>query len=249
MRRFATAGVFLGVIGGLVWAFWDGWLRFNTPSETMYPVRGIDVSHHQGVIDWQKVRAAGFSFAYIKASEGGDFTDPQFAANWRGAKAAGIARGAYHLFTLCTPVTPQIDNFVNTVYEVGELPPVLDLEFGGNCASPPAVADVKSMLDEVVPMATKRFGEPPIFYTTYEFRDAYLCPTCVNGSLPLLWIRDVIWKPRLTNAEPWVFWQHHNRARVDGIEGPVDLDVFRGDVAAYGRYLSERRLDIVRVRQ
>ncbi len=246
MRKLALLLCMLGAVAAVAYAAWDGWIRVNTPSEVLFPVHGIDVSHHQGEIDWARVRAAGISFAYIKASEGADFVDSRFEANWRGAKAAGVARGAYHFFTLCTPVRPQIDNFVATVFEVGELPPALDLELGGNCANPPAIADVKASLEELVTMVTKRFGEPPIVYTTYEFRELYLCPTCINGSLPLLWIRDVIWKPRLSNAEPWVFWQHHNRGRLDGIDGPVDLDVFRGDAAAFSRYLDGRRLDIVR---
>lgn len=246
MRKLLLLAAMLGAVAGVAYAFWAGWFRLNTPSEALFPVRGIDVSHHQGAIDWPRVRAAGVTFAYIKASEGADFLDPRFEVNWRAAKAAGIKRGAYHFFTLCTKVAPQIDNFVAAVFEVGELPPALDLELGGNCANPPAIEDVRAMLEELVPLVTKRFGEPPIVYTTYEFRERYLCPTCINGSLPLLWIRDVIWRPRLTNAEPWVFWQHHNRAHVDGIVGPVDLDVFRGDAAAFSRYLDDRRLDIVR---
>lgn len=248
MKKLAWLVAVLAGLGGGAFLFWEGTLRFNTPSELMFPVRGIDVSHHQGSIDWTRVAASGTAFAYIKASEGADFVDSEFVTNWRGARAAGIPRGAYHFFTLCTPVQPQIDNFVATVFEVGELPPAIDLELGGNCAHPPAAADVQLLLNELVPAVTKRMGEPPIFYTTYEFREAYLCPTCVHGTLPLLWIRDVFWRPSLPTTEPWVFWQHHNRGHVDGITGPVDLNVFHGDKAAFARYVGERRLDIVRGR-
>ncbi len=61
---------------------------------------GIDVSGHQGLIDWRAVAADDIDFAYIKASEGGDFVDDMFARNWREAAAAGVDRGAYHFFTL-----------------------------------------------------------------------------------------------------------------------------------------------------
>src|SRR5687768_3711582 len=71
------------------------------PSEARYPTQGIDVSHHQGVIEWSLLSGQGVDFAYIKASEGGDFVDPAFARNWDGAGRAGIRRGAYHFFTLC----------------------------------------------------------------------------------------------------------------------------------------------------
>ena len=55
------------------------------------PVQGIDVSNWQGDIDWDKVRAAGTQFAFIKATEGGDYLDPKFAQNWQAAKRAGKA--------------------------------------------------------------------------------------------------------------------------------------------------------------
>src|SRR3546814_10025509 len=62
---------------------------------------GIDVSHHQGAIDWERVAADGVEFAYLKATEGGGFSDPRFVSNARGAKAAGIKVGAYHYYTPC----------------------------------------------------------------------------------------------------------------------------------------------------
>ena len=64
----------------------------------MSEFRGIDVSHWQGAIDWAKVRAAGIQFAIIKAggSDAGFYTDPRWEENYRGAKANGIAVGAYY---------------------------------------------------------------------------------------------------------------------------------------------------------
>ena len=60
--------------------------------------RGIDVSHYQGDVDWAAVRAAGYTFAFTKATEGTDEVDPMFAANWAGIDSAGMTRGAYHFF-------------------------------------------------------------------------------------------------------------------------------------------------------
>ena len=92
----------------------SGLLRFNYPNSTRFPVRGIDVSHHQGDIDWHIVKAAGVDFAFIKASEGGDYRDREFARNWEEAGRAGIARGAYHFFTFCTAGLDQAHNFSAT---------------------------------------------------------------------------------------------------------------------------------------
>ena len=60
--------------------------------------QGIDVSHYSGDIDWTTVQGTGVDFAFAKATEGTDFTDPQFAANWAGMQDAGVVRGAYHYF-------------------------------------------------------------------------------------------------------------------------------------------------------
>src|SRR5690349_25115520 len=72
------------------------------PSERRYPYQGIDVSHHQGHIKWAKLPSQGVDFAYIKATEGSDHVDKRFLINWRAADRAGIDRGAYHFFGLCS---------------------------------------------------------------------------------------------------------------------------------------------------
>ncbi len=91
---------------------------------------GIDVSHHQGNVNWHAVAEAGVSFAFVKATDGDTFVDPQFSTNWTGIKDAGIMRGAYHFFRPARPVDSQVENFVRTIRETGDgdLPSVLDLE-------------------------------------------------------------------------------------------------------------------------
>lgn len=93
-------------------------------------MRGIDVSHHQGDIDWQRVAADDVAFAIIKATEGGDHIDDAFATNLSEARAAGLVVGAYHFFTFCRPGADQAKNFLAVVPR-GEpmLPPVVDIEF------------------------------------------------------------------------------------------------------------------------
>jgi lysozyme len=66
----------VGAVIAAYQAYEHGWVRFNYPSAERYPIGGVDVSHHRGAIDWAAVRAQGMAFAYIKASEGGDFVDP-----------------------------------------------------------------------------------------------------------------------------------------------------------------------------
>ncbi|MBU6455879.1 MAG: glycoside hydrolase family 25 protein, partial [Cyanobacteria bacterium REEB67] len=93
-------------------------------------LNGVDISHFQGSVDFEKLKAAGIAFVFIKATEGGTLVDEKFAVYWKAAKAAGIPRGAYHFFRPKGSVQAQIANFVNTVgsLKVGDLPPVVDLE-------------------------------------------------------------------------------------------------------------------------
>ncbi|AQT43495.1 lysozyme [Bartonella apihabitans] len=85
--------VFLLFVFALIAVFYFFLARLSLDN---YPVRGIDVSHHQGEIDWHKIKSQNISFAYIKATEGGDFKDPQFKKNWDHALEAGLRVGAYH---------------------------------------------------------------------------------------------------------------------------------------------------------
>ncbi len=203
-----------------------GVIWLHDPDPVRYPVRGIDVSHHQGAIEWSAVGARRIDFAFIKATEGGDHVDSRFAENWRGAASAGIARGAYHFFTLCRAGSEQARNFISIVpRENGALPPVVDLEYEGNCRNRPAefvvLDEIKAFLDAV----ERRYGVRPILYVTREFYDRHL-----RGALPgyRIWLRAVYERPVLPDGRAWDFWQYSSRGRVAGIDGRVDLNVFRG---------------------
>lgn len=222
--RGAAALLALLVLGaGMFLAYSRGALRFNYPSARRYPVRGIDVSHHQGKIDWQKVRAAGVSFAFIKASEGKDHVDSAFQHNWDAAKAAGVTRGAYHFFTFCSPGQAQADHFVSTVGGAfGELAPVVDVEFVGNCKSPPDDALIRAELAEFLAIVERAAGKKPVLYFMRAARERIL-DSRFDGypTFP----RSLFGEP---DEDGWTFWQFADNGRVDGIRTPVDLDLFAG---------------------
>jgi lysozyme len=92
------------------------WLYQNFELAALgYEVKGVDVSHYQGEIDWLALRKSGVRFAYIKATEGASLRDPRFAENWQRSHDAGIARGAYHYFLLCKSGAEQAANFIATI--------------------------------------------------------------------------------------------------------------------------------------
>src|SRR5690606_16062196 len=128
---------------------------------------------YQGDVDWRAVRASGIAFAYIKATEGGDRIDDKFHDNWRGAKAAGIPRGAYHFYYFCRPAAEQADWFiVNVPNDPSALPPVLDMEWNHRsptCGLRPDAATVQAEMRVFLDMLTRHYGKRPIIYTTVDF--------------------------------------------------------------------------------
>ena len=223
----ALAGTLLS---GGAWLYLTGVWIPNTPSRAAYPIRGLDVSHHQGRIDWPTVVATGVDFVYMKATEGGDWVDRQFVRNWAETNRLGLRRGAYHFFTLRTPGAKQAAHFVATVpHEVVALPPAVDLEFSGNSKARPTPAQFQRELEVFLDRLEQAYQTQPVVYTTYDFYDAYL------QGLPLerLWVREVLMAPRGVFRNRWTFWQYSARGRVAGISGRVDLNVFAGNRHAF----------------
>jgi lysozyme len=186
-------------------------------------VRGIDVSSYQKLIDWKHVARTGqYTFVFIKATEGKNYKDAYFQANWRETKEQGLLRGAYHFYTDYRTGTEQADNYISMVpKEAGMLPPVLDLEVSGK--------DHQMMLREIkifLGRLEQHYGMKPIIYTDHDRYAEY-----VNGHFEgyTIWISDVLTPVYWSNVKNWTFWQYCNRGHVPGIAGFVDLDVFSGE--------------------
>jgi lysozyme len=203
------------------------------------PVHGIDVSKWQGDIDWTAVAAAGTRFAYIKATEGGDVADERFRQNWAGARAAGVARGAYHFVYWCRPAHEQAQWFkMHIPPDPDALPPVLDAEWNGHSPTcgkriprEEAVAMMRTLLDELEAHTGKR----PVIYTDIPFyRDVM-----ADGSFSeyALWVRTVAAEPHEKfPGRSWHFWQYTTTGRMAGIRGNVDRNAFYGSPAAWERF-------------
>ena len=217
-------------------------LNSTYPKPRDYPVHGIDVSKFQGDIDWNAVANSGVEFAWIKASEGGDRLDNRFQANWAGAKAAGVAHGAYHFVYWCRPPLEEMANFEQIApVEQDALPPVLDVE--ATPTSPTchkhlteesAVADMKVMLDEM----ERHYGKRPIIYTTVDFYEAILS----GGALMdyPIWVRSTKHHPAVKyGSRAWAFWQYQSDGQTPGINGNVDRDVFYGTKEQWDAFLRE----------
>lgn len=204
----------------------------------MATVAGIDVSYWNAGIDWPKVRAAGQRYVFAKATEGDYYADPTFDDNWRGAKTAGLLRGAYHFFRSNVDPKKQATKFIDYVKSMndnGELPPVLDLETNDGQTKEKVIARVRTWLD----LVEAAFNKKPIIYSGQYFLQDYLS---VAGGGPPLWAKDhPLWlaqyptvyvdgsKPTLPRGWfNWTFWQYSDKGRVNGINAKVDMNVFDG---------------------
>ncbi|HEX2898860.1 MAG TPA: glycoside hydrolase family 25 protein [Bacteroidia bacterium] len=198
-----------------------------------YPIKGIDVSRYQGKIDWRKVKAAGYRFAFIKATEGTDYVDPYFAVNWDEAGDKGVVRGAYHFFRPGQDGKAQAEHFLKHLQvRKGDLPPVLDLEVTDDATA----AAIRREALEWLQTVENATGMKPIVYTLPHFADSYLDSKLARYPL---WVVDLtLFRPSASLGWPnWTFWQHSHRGRVDGIAGDVDLNVFGGSEPEFRRLL------------
>ena len=210
-----------------------------TPSPTPTPqpayLDGVDVSYHQGAIDWARVADAGKEFAFIRASAGTLTADVAYDTNHAGARNAGIAVGAYHFGNPDASPNDALNEarwFVqNATVESGDLVPVLDLEESNGLGAAALTTWARTWLTEV----ESATGVRPLIYTTPTFWSSSMANSdwfAQNGYE--LWVAH--WT---TGSQPtvpagdwgghgWTFWQYASTGSVPGVSGPVDLDRFNG---------------------
>ncbi|PWV94524.1 lysozyme [Paenibacillus cellulosilyticus] len=200
-----------------------GVIWHNSLFALRYEVKGIDVSHFQGMVDWDRVSAdSKWQFAYIKATEGMDMTDEQFSGNWEGAKRVGLKRGAYHFFTTQSAGVDQAEHYIEVVpKEEDSLPPVIDIEI----ALDKDADGIRQQLTQLCEKLEAFYNQRPILYVTYDTFNTYIADHFEGYEI---WIMDIIKYPTLRRDREWTFWQYNHRARIAGIDGYVDTNVFHG---------------------
>ncbi|MEO6851025.1 MAG: glycoside hydrolase family 25 protein [Mucilaginibacter sp.] len=229
LKGFSSAWQWIRDIGGN--PHYRTYKSFNIRIPDKYAIHGIDVSYAQGKIDWQKVKtmeedSVHISFAFIKATEGILSIDPYFQRNWREAPKAGIICGAYHYFKPSKSGKLQARLFLQAVkIEKGDLPPVVDVE-ELNGVSP---EKLRKELKVFLTFIETKTGVKPMIYSGLSFYQDYL--SAYFGGYTI-WIASYN-QPELhtSSGTHWLFWQHSDRATINGINHVVDFDAFKGDSA------------------
>lgn len=201
-----------------------------------YTVHGIDVSYYQGKIDWQKVKAMNedgvkITFAFIKATEGVLNVDPYFQRNWREAPKQGLKVGAYHFFRPKKSGLWQANFFLQTIsVEKGDLPPVVDIESLDGVSPDKMRAELNAFVIQI----EEKTKIKPIIYSGLKFYQDYLAK--YYTAYPF-WVAHYHQPKLKLEGNAWKFWQHSDKARINGINHIVDFNAFNGDSLQFKQML------------
>lgn len=247
--RFVIVFGILLLIGGTLWHYRDGLAYYfsfktgkkeKTPEEQKLQVIrdfqvlqrhagmmvGIDVSEYQGDIEWEKVKNVSeiypIHFVFIRATAGHDRPDKSFAGNWENAVKADVVRGAYHYYRPDENSIRQAELFIKTVrLKKGDLPPVLDIE---KVPENQPIDSLKAGLRRWLNKVEVHYGVKPIIYTGEKYYDSFLADDFSDYPF---WIANYNFFVEKIDDD-WLFWQFTESALIDGIDGPVDVNIFNG---------------------
>jgi lysozyme len=198
------------------------------PNGEGFEIQGIDISHYQGVIDWEQLRNAMINkapvrFVIIKSTEGSTLIDENFKDNFYNAREYGFIRGAYHFYSTKSEARQQAYHFLRNVQlEEGDLPPVLDVEHI------PEGMQTQEFQKEILTwlhVVEDHYHVKPILYTYYKFKEKYLSDQRFD-SYPY-WIAHY-YVDKMEYKGEWKFWQHTDAGRLPGIKGYVDFNLYNG---------------------
>lgn len=193
-----------------------------------YSVYGIDVSHHQGEINWKRLKSGTpdeppISFVYIKATEGSSHCDKHFANNWNAAKSNGFVRGAYHYFGTKSSGERQAAMFISKVkLEKGDLPPMVDVE-----DEPQDPALYREELKKFLSIIEEHYKVKPIIYTYKKFHTRHINNAHFKD-YPLWIARYNVNDPGIESK--WILWQCSEKGKLPGIREKVDINVLNGSM-------------------
>lgn len=192
-------------------------------------IKGIDCSHWQGDILWDRIPDE-YKYVFMKASEGSGFVDDKFATNWAGAK---MLRGAYHFWRYAFNGTEQAEHFfdiVSATGDLGDLPPVVDLED----TRAPKGGDIVPRMRQMLQRTEELFGKKPIIYSANWWWNPWTLSNTGFGDYDL-WVANYKtlypWSNPLMPAgwSEWQVWQHSPTGSVPGIGGNCDLNIAKDE--------------------
>ncbi len=215
---------------------------------------GIDVSKHQGKIDWDKVEirynivnrrinkngdiVAPLTFAIAKATEGVTSTDPMFEINKNGILKHNLKFGAYHYFSYLSDAKKQAEKYLKIAsLTKGNIAPIIDIEEDANLnkllkRKTITPNSIRQSVLTWLKLVEQRVGVKPIIYTSPNFKTEYL-NTPEFDNYPLWIAHYQVSEPRLKG----IMWQFTEHGAMNGIDGNVDINIFYGSESDLNQFL------------
>ena len=216
--RAGAIAIALGVIALALWVVARGW----HPSDKKYAFQGVDVGAEQGAVQWPTIAAGGADFAYLRATIGAHGRDPQFPANWADVAAAGMGRGALHIWSFCAAAADQANNFNTTVPRADDaLPAAVLIDFAEDCPARPERAVVVDGVKRFVTMVEAHTGKPILLKVSGPVENAYQLSAAIERPI---WSMQNFLPPSYA-ARPWRMWQASDMRYIDGLNGPIHWNV------------------------
>jgi lysozyme len=197
---------------------------------------GIDVSHHEGDINWDAALAMRYNnvsinFVIGKATEGTNFIDKNYIINRQQLNKKGVLQGAYHYLKANQNGITQANFFIaNAQLQKNNIIPVLDVEELSG-ASP---AELESCVKDWLTTVEDYYHVKPIVYANAAFYNQYLVEVCKNYPL---WVAHYTSNKAPTVNKTWQIWQHSEQATINGINDLVDFNVYQGDSVSFSKLL------------
>lgn len=192
--------------------------------------KGIDVSKHNGTIDFKKVKESGIKFVIIRAGYGGSapVKDEKFEENYRNARANGLLVGAYIYSYADTPsdITKEKEAVINWLGGKHlDLPVFLDLEDAktSKCNKD----EITSFANEFCKYIEKNGYNSGIYANKYWLLNKIDVNKLIKNIMPCIWLAE--WNKEVSYPGIYTIWQYTSKGRVNGINGNVDLNYLYDD--------------------
>lgn len=198
----------------------------STFDQEKFTVKGVDLSHHNPIVDWAAAHNQDIQFVYLKATGGVAHLDRNYMYNYDAAKKNTLRVGSYHFYLFGASGVEQARHFINTaVVKSGDLLPAIDVEHSSDNPYSRDTAYVKQVINELKVLENElymHYGVRPMIYTN---RDCYKLYIAGNFPDNYIWMCDLKKEP--DDIANWVIWQFSHKGELVGVEGDIDLNYFR----------------------
>lgn len=211
---------------------------FDHPAFThKYFVRGVDVSHHNSFIHWERLREENVTFAYLKSTEGMSHIDRDYQRNYKLAKEAGLKVGTYHFYTFGLDGEEQAKHFMrNSSVLPNDMIPAIDVEHSSvnkACKDRKEREQVIHELKRLEQALFLHYGKRAVIYTNKDCYRAYIDRHFPENPV---WICDLHTEPGAA-SDKWVIWQFSHTGNLPGVVGEIDLNYYRYSFADFRNLL------------